>query len=258
MKDEFDFVYFVWVRDVFWKLRLWKFIASEHTDYKVIDMLHPFNLKYLKQHSTEILQNVINRKSSADIPKILNLYNHFITSNHDLTQLKKSRNSIPIDNLDLLKQLKKDISQSEKQLASIEQQLYTLSLHLPNSTHPDTPVGDETQAIVLETVNAPRVSCGNHKLHSHLELTDIHKMTDFERAGKVTGSSFYYLLNMGALLEFALVLLFFLIIYSDSLCTGYLYKTRIHSCDSSRRDSIPACSKLWVCTAFRRPSNVFC
>ncbi|KAJ3328112.1 hypothetical protein HDU76_010561 [Blyttiomyces sp. JEL0837] len=42
------------------------------------------------------------------------------------------------------------------------------------------------------------------RLRDHVELAHLHDLADFDRAGKVSGTGFYYLKNVGALLETAL------------------------------------------------------
>ncbi|MEU1624089.1 serine--tRNA ligase [Streptomyces sp. NPDC020096] len=77
---------------------------------------------------------------------------------------------------------------------------------LGNVVHPDVPVGGEEDFAVLETVGTPRdFAAEGFEPKDHLELGQALGAIDVERAAKVSGSRFYYLTGIGALLELALV-----------------------------------------------------
>lgn len=77
---------------------------------------------------------------------------------------------------------------------------------LGNVVHPDVPVGGEEDFAVLETVGTPRdFAAEGFEPKDHLELGQSLGAIDVERAAKVSGSRFYYLTGIGALLELALV-----------------------------------------------------
>ncbi|KWT58809.1 serine--tRNA ligase [Streptomyces albus subsp. albus] len=81
-----------------------------------------------------------------------------------------------------------------------------LLLRLGNLVHPDVPVGGEEDFTVLETVGTPRdFAAEGFEPKDHLELGQALGAIDVERAAKVSGSRFYYLTGIGALLELALV-----------------------------------------------------
>ncbi|UNO40875.1 serine--tRNA ligase [Streptomyces sp. MST-110588] len=77
---------------------------------------------------------------------------------------------------------------------------------LGNLVHPDVPVGGEEDFTVLETVGTPRdFAAEGFEPKDHLEIGQALGAIDVERAAKVSGSRFYYLTGIGALLELALV-----------------------------------------------------
>ncbi|WP_137978658.1 serine--tRNA ligase [Streptomyces violaceusniger] len=81
-----------------------------------------------------------------------------------------------------------------------------LLLQLGNLVHPEVPVGGEDDFAVLETVGTPRdFEAEGFAPKDHLELGELLGAIDTERGAKVSGSRFYYLTGVGALLEFALV-----------------------------------------------------
>ncbi|MBB1253405.1 serine--tRNA ligase [Streptomyces sp. OF3] len=81
-----------------------------------------------------------------------------------------------------------------------------LLLKLGNLVHPDVPVGGEDDFTVLETVGTIRdFEAEGFTPRDHLELGQLLGAIDVERGAKVSGSRFYYLTGIGALLELALV-----------------------------------------------------
>ncbi|MCM2578557.1 serine--tRNA ligase [Streptomyces meridianus] len=81
-----------------------------------------------------------------------------------------------------------------------------LALQLGNLVHPAVPVGGEEDFTVLETVGSPRdFAAEGFEPKDHLELGQLLGAIDVERGAKVSGSRFYYLTGVGALLELALV-----------------------------------------------------
>ncbi|GAA0445604.1 serine--tRNA ligase [Streptomyces stramineus] len=81
-----------------------------------------------------------------------------------------------------------------------------LLLQIGNLVHPDVPVGGEDDFVVLETVGTPRdFAAEGFEPKDHLELGQTLGAIDVERGAKVSGSRFYYLTGIGALLELALV-----------------------------------------------------
>ncbi|WP_030543732.1 serine--tRNA ligase [Streptomyces albus] len=77
---------------------------------------------------------------------------------------------------------------------------------LGNLVHPDVPVGGEDDFTVLETIGTARdFEAEGFAPKDHLELGQLLGAIDVERGAKVSGSRFYYLTGVGALLELALV-----------------------------------------------------
>ena len=79
-------------------------------------------------------------------------------------------------------------------------------LQIHNLIDPDAPIGSEDDFLILEHVGRPRdFIAEGFEPKDHVEIGKILKAIDTERGAKVSGSRFYYLTGVGALLEFALV-----------------------------------------------------
>ncbi|MFJ9802969.1 serine--tRNA ligase [Streptomyces wuyuanensis] len=115
----------------------------------------------------------------------------------------------PDERAELLKkaeQLKSDVKAAEAEQHEAEEEARRLLLRLGNLIHPDVPVGGEEDFVVLETHGTVRdFGAEGFEPKDHLELGEALGAIDVERGAKVSGSRFYYLTGVGALLELALV-----------------------------------------------------
>ncbi|MFI8517386.1 serine--tRNA ligase [Streptomyces sp. NPDC085481] len=102
--------------------------------------------------------------------------------------------------------LKTDVKAAEAEQNEAAESARALLLQLGNLVHPDVPVGGEEDFVVLETHGTIRdFAAEGFEPKDHLELGEALGAIDVERGAKVSGSRFYYLTGVGALLELALV-----------------------------------------------------
>ncbi|WP_351230648.1 serine--tRNA ligase [Streptomyces sp. NPDC002133] len=115
----------------------------------------------------------------------------------------------PDERAELLKraeQLKTDVKAAEAEQNEADEETRRLLLQLGNLVHPDVPVGGEEDFVVLETHGTIRdFGAEGFEPKDHLALGEALGAIDVERGAKVSGSRFYYLTGVGALLELALV-----------------------------------------------------
>ena len=83
-------------------------------------------------------------------------------------------------------------------LVDLEHELVQEALKLPNRTHVDSPVGDESKNQVVEEKGSKGIG------ESHLDIGAKFDLLDFHNASKLTGSKFVLLKNEAAMLELAL------------------------------------------------------
>lgn len=103
-------------------------------------------------------------------------------------------------------QLKGDVKAADAARDEADAETRNLLLRLGNIVHPDVPVGGEEDFVVLETHGTIRdFGAEGFEPKDHLELGEALGAIDMERGAKVSGSRFYYLTGVGALLELALV-----------------------------------------------------
>ncbi|MFJ8719913.1 serine--tRNA ligase [Streptomyces sp. NPDC004166] len=99
-----------------------------------------------------------------------------------------------------------DVKTADAEQHEADEEAKRLLLQLGNLVHPDVPVGGEEDFVVLETHGTVRdFGAEGFEPKDHLELGEGLGAIDVERGAKVSGSRFYYLTGVGALLELALV-----------------------------------------------------
>ncbi|MFJ6727546.1 serine--tRNA ligase [Streptomyces sp. NPDC091281] len=115
----------------------------------------------------------------------------------------------PDEKAELLKrasQLAADVKAADAERDAADTETHELLLRLGNLVHPDVPVGGEEDFVTLETHGTIRdFGAEGFDPRDHLELGQLLGAIDVERGAKVSGSRFYFLTGVGALLELALV-----------------------------------------------------
>ncbi|MDQ0749701.1 seryl-tRNA synthetase [Streptomyces africanus] len=103
-------------------------------------------------------------------------------------------------------QLAADVKAADAERDAAASETQELLQKLGNLVHPDVPVGGEEDFVTLETHGTIRdFAAEGFEPRDHLELGQILGAIDVERGAKVSGSRFYFLTGVGALLELALV-----------------------------------------------------
>jgi seryl-tRNA synthetase len=102
-----------------------------------------------------------------------------------------------------LKELAAAVKGAENELSASDDALKHAQLALSNLVEDGVPEGGEDDYVVVYEVGTPREF--DFTPRDHVELGELLGAIDIERAAKVSGSRFYYLKGVGALLELALV-----------------------------------------------------
>lgn len=141
------------------------------------------------------------------------------------------------------RELKAKITNVEKTEVLLEQKMRNCTLSLPNSTHPETPLGTEPKILGYINENlAPKTPGGNHQqeVKSHIQIGTELKLLDFADAGVVSGWGWYYLLNEAVLLEQALINYSLSLALKRGWCSisppSIVYTHIAHACGFQPRD----------------------
>ncbi len=100
--------------------------------------------------------------------------------------------------------LKSRISDTEKELETVDEEWKGIVSAIPNFLDPDAPIRDDGDLsnIVVRKVGVPTEF--SFKPKDHVQIGRICDLIDFDTATKVSGLKFYYLKNEAVLLELAL------------------------------------------------------
>ena len=108
--------------------------------------------------------------------------------------------------LEKAKGLSAQVKQAEAKASELAEKSQAILLQIHNLIDTEAPVGGEEDFTIIEHVGTPRdFAADGFEAKDHVEIGKILKAIDTERGAKVSGSRFYYLTGVGALLEFGLV-----------------------------------------------------
>ncbi len=104
------------------------------------------------------------------------------------------------------KELADEVKAADAQRAAATQSADGLTLAISNLVSADSPRGGEDDFTLLEERGTVRdFTAEGVTVRDHLEIGELLGAIDVERGAKVSGSRFYYLTGVGALLELALI-----------------------------------------------------
>ncbi|MBQ9630683.1 MAG: serine--tRNA ligase [Treponema sp.] len=173
--------------------------------------------KFIKDNIEDVKKNIANRNMTADADAVVTLYDKRTSLVTDLQNLQQKRNEnanamkakLSKEERDVLiekgKQLKDEISLTEKNLNEVESQLEDAARKIPNMAHPKSPIGKlDTENLEVKRIGDIRKF--SFKAKDHVALAEALDIIDFERGTKVSGQKFYYLKNEAVFLEQALIM----------------------------------------------------
>ncbi len=121
----------------------------------------------------------------------------------EIANLKKA--GLPAeDKIREVKEIPQKIERLEEELREVEGRIEKILYTLPNLLHPSVPYGEsEEDNVVVRTWGKPREF--DFKPRDHIEIAQKLRLFDLERASKVAGSRFYYLIDDLVRLNMALI-----------------------------------------------------
>nr|XP_057935209.1 serine--tRNA ligase, mitochondrial [Doryrhamphus excisus] len=117
---------------------------------------------------------------------------------------KKALTNLPEYNQSLLKgrDIRSRLNQLYPRETELDEEHYSRALRLPNTSHPDVPIGDESQARVVELVGQKPEF--DFQPRGHVELGEELGLIRQRNLAHVSGHRSYYLRGVGARLQTAL------------------------------------------------------
>ncbi len=102
------------------------------------------------------------------------------------------------------RKLREEKERAQAEHDTLEREIVSLMVRIPNMAHPDAPIGKDDAANLEIARGKTPVPTFDFKPRDHLELGAMHDMIDFEAGARVAGAGFYFLKRDAVLLELAL------------------------------------------------------
>lgn len=175
-----------------------KFVR-ENTEAVKSDLKKRGLLDTLKSVDEAILLDEKNRKVQYELDALRHEKNELSL---EVNRLKKAGEEVD-EVLKKVKMLPEKVKKLEEEREIIEEKLKKILMNIPNILHQSVPAGQGPEGnVVVKTWGARRKFDFDTKIHS--TLAESKGLADFERATKISGAGFYYLLGDLALLDMAL------------------------------------------------------
>ncbi|KAK5576725.1 hypothetical protein RB653_007869 [Dictyostelium firmibasis] len=186
----------------------------------IINQIKPrIDFQFIKDNENLIKDNIIKRKSSVELDKLIKNYDEYRIIKKELDSFRAKRNEIASkmksmikgktnekERLDLVeqgKQIKEELIVLEDKHDYYFNEITSEALKIPNNTHPSVPIGEESNATIIKMVgDKPNYLKPNELIKDHLELGE--SLGVIKSASKTTGHKYYYFTREGAMLEMAL------------------------------------------------------
>ncbi len=177
-------------------------------------MLDP---KFIRNNVDVVRSAIKNKKEKADLDRFLDLDGERRELLTEVEDLKHQRNTVskemaqlkrqkqPADDkIQLMRSVGQKISEYDKHLKAIEEEIHDILIWMPNVPHESVPVGQSEEA------NQEEKSWGelpkfDFTPQPHWEIAEKLDLVDFPRGSKVAGSNFVMFKGLGAKLERALI-----------------------------------------------------
>lgn len=172
------------------------------------------DIKFIREHPEIIRDTLAKRGVVFDLDRLLKLDEERRAKIKEVDDLRANKNTFVaamvnvsgqarIELVDQSRDVKEKLGHLEFELKALEEEFNELLPRLPNIPDPETPVGkDESDNVVLYEVGKKPIFASQF---DYMHVAERLGLIDTERAAKVSGSRFGYILGDLARLEFALV-----------------------------------------------------
>ncbi|XP_018598373.1 serine--tRNA ligase, mitochondrial [Scleropages formosus] len=199
---------------------LYEHVRDGFSDKPELDM------RRVCEETEKVMANVERRKGelrAEDIPQIVSVWKQLQAVRGEISRLEEQKENVRarvralVDQHDKKvlstlpeyqrartegREIRNTLNQLYRLESELEQKHYLRALLLPNTTHPSVPVGDESQATVVESVGRKREF--DFEVKGHLEIGERLDLIRQRRLAHVSGHRSYYLRGAGAQLQTAL------------------------------------------------------
>uniref|UniRef100_A0A673B7Q5 serine--tRNA ligase n=1 Tax=Sphaeramia orbicularis TaxID=375764 RepID=A0A673B7Q5_9TELE len=188
---------------------LYEHVREGYSDKPELDMTT------VCEETDKVIANVERRKGELqgdDVRKIVCVWQQLQAVRTEISDLEKQKQLISEKVKELLpeynqarqtgREIRNRLTELYPKEGELEHEHYGRALRLPNNTHPDVPIGDESQARVVELVGQKPEF--DFKPRGHVELGEELGLIRQRHLAHVSGHRSYYLRGAGARLQIAL------------------------------------------------------
>ena len=175
------------------------------------------DIKFVCNNPDVVKQNIKNKFQDEKLPlvdEVIDLYQKSLKAKQESEALRANRNKLSKQIGVLMGQAKQDPSKKEEaeavkaqvsaqaeemkrltaEAAELTEKVRTILLTIPNIIDPSVPIGpDDSYNVEVQRFGEPVVP--DFEVPYHTDIIDKLNGADFEAAGRVSGSGFYYLLG---------------------------------------------------------------
>ena len=175
------------------------------------------DIKFVCSNPDVVKQNIKNKFQDEKLPlvdEVIDLYQKSLKAKQESEALRATRNKLSKQIGMLMGQAKKDPSKKEEaeavkaqvsaqaeemkrltaEAAELSEKVRSILLTIPNIIDPSVPIGpDDSHNVEVQRFGEPVVP--DFEVPYHTDIIDKLNGADFEAAGRVSGSGFYYLLG---------------------------------------------------------------
>ncbi len=156
------------------------------------------DIKFIRENKELVKKNCIDRRAKVDIDLVLSLdeeRKNLLKQAEELRSLRnaKSKGKPTDEEIKKMREVGDNIAKIEKELSEVETKYIDEMMKIPNLTHPESPIGEESDFKVVYKNFEPKEF--SFKPLDHEELLLKNDLVDFERATKTTGTKFYFYKN---------------------------------------------------------------
>ena len=175
------------------------------------------DIKFVCNNPDVVKQNIKNKFQDEKLPlvdEVIDLYQKSLKAKQESEALRANRNKLAKQIGMLMGQAKKDPSKKEEaeavkaqvsaqaeemkrltaEAAELTEKVRSIMLTIPNIIDPSVPIGpDDSYNVEVQRFGEPVVP--DFEVPYHTDIIDKLNGADFEAAGRVSGSGFYYLLG---------------------------------------------------------------
>ena len=171
------------------------------------------DIRFIRENSDAVQFNAKNKGYDVDIKKLLELDDDRRTLQQQVDELREKRNANAAkmkggkpepELIDEGKRIKVELAEREEYLKNTDTEFTELLKRVPNMAHTDVPVGASEDENV-EVKKAGEIPQFEFEAKNHFEIAEAKGWLDKERAAKVAGSRFAYVMGDMVMLQQAII-----------------------------------------------------